>query len=123
MQYATLRMVPPLSALGFRKARIPPRIFKRIKDNIQSAIDNIRYLRTEAYLDSIFSPPSFEPLLYTLAFEKEILQQMKGLHESFARGTKLQPTSVYGVRFYRNGSSMAMHVEPVSCYKTTLLTI
>ena len=33
------------------------------------------------------------------------------MHEEWAGGMKLKPTSAYGVRLYQNGSSLVMHYD------------
>ena len=35
------------------------------------------------------------------------------MHEEWAGGIKLKPTSAYGVRLYQNGSSLVMHHDKV----------
>ena len=44
----------------------------------------------------------------------EIHRELKPLHEAWAGGIKLVPTSAYGVRFYQNGSSLVMHYDKVT---------
>lgn len=41
---------------------------------------------------------------------------LTGLHEEWAGGIKLRPTSVYGLRLYQNGSSLVMHYDRVSVH-------
>ena len=39
-----------------------------------------------------------------------VLDQLKPLHEAWA-GVELEPTSVYGVRLYRDGATLADHLD------------
>lgn len=43
----------------------------------------------------------------------EVINQLKPLHEAWAGGIKLRPTSAYGVRLYGNGSTIVMHNDKV----------
>ena len=38
------------------------------------------------------------------------------MHEEWAGGMKLKPTSAYGVRLYQNGSSLVMHYDKAILY-------
>ena len=40
--------------------------------------------------------------------------EMRSLHEAWAGGMRLQPSSMYGIRANRNGSSLYMHYDKVS---------
>lgn len=49
------------------------------------------------------------------SMEVEIMDELQSLHEQWAGGIKLRPTSAYGVRLYQNGSSLMMHHDKVLC--------
>ena len=44
------------------------------------------------------------------------MNDLLSLHEQWAGGIKLRPTSAYGVRLYQNGSSLMMHHDKVNIY-------
>ena len=46
--------------------------------------------------------------------ENKIMDELQSLHEQWAGGIKLRPTSAYGVRMYQNGSSLVMHHDKVA---------
>ena len=43
----------------------------------------------------------------------EVIDDLLDLHEKWAGGIKLVPTSAYGVRLYQNSSSLIMHHDKV----------
>lgn len=63
--------------------------------------------------DSIYGP--YNPKFVELGdLAEEVIKEMRPYHEQWG-GMKLRATSAYGVRLYRNGSSMVMHNDKVLC--------
>ena len=61
----------------------------------------------------------FNTTLGALAWEA--IADLKEMHEEWAGGMKLRPTSAYGVRLYQNGSSLVMHNDRVCASTTSIL--
>ena len=97
--------------------------------------DDFDALPSEGKIDVIYTNPGLEPKFVNIgkvsAYEKinimvnndlsifcfkvawETINALKPLHEAWAGGIELVPTSAYGVRFYQNGSSLVMHHDRV----------
>ena len=59
-------------------------------------------------------PSSLQPKFVNIGnVANEVHKELLPLHEAWAGGMKLVPTSAYGVRFYQNGSSLVMHYDKV----------
>lgn len=72
-------------------------------------------LRSEGNIDVIHHPLGSDPKFVDLgALAWDAIVQLKDLHEQWAGGMALRPTSAYGVRLYQNGSSLVMHNDRVS---------
>ena len=63
--------------------------------------------------------PDFLPLG---RFGDELLGRLQPLHESWA-GTSLVPTAVYGLRIFRRGQRMAMHVDRISTHAVSSMLV
>lgn len=48
-------------------------------------------------------------------FNERIHEQLRGMHEKWA-GTKLEKTSAFGSRVYRNGNVLKKHVDRVASH-------
>lgn len=112
MQYIMQRMATPFTEKGFLLTKFPETLFQKIKKTIQPSVDHFETVPSEKYVDVIYNPPGNEAKMHHLGpLASEIQSAMLPLHEAWAGGIKLRPTSIYGVRFYQNGSSLTMHVD------------
>jgi hypothetical protein len=122
MQFIMMRRVPSFTENGFLKTRVPPKLFKKIKDAFNAGMVNFDKMNRESFVDVIYNPPGFEPkMLHLGALAKEVQSTLLPLHEAWAGGIQLQPTSIYGVRIYQNGSSLVMHVDKVHSNQSGIL--
>ena len=107
--YYTGRFLPPFTDVGFQVVQTPPHVHAKLKAAVDKAVAQWDSLPFEQGVsDSIyaFESPKFV-FLHDLAWE--VIREMLPLHEAWAGGIKLRPTSAYGVRLYQNGSTIVMH--------------
>jgi len=115
MQYVQSRMLPRFTEHGYDVIDTPKHIQAKLKAMIDRAVKDFDNLPIEAGEGSIYGP--FKPKFVELgALRLEVLEELKELHEMWAGGIELIPTSAYGVRLYRNGSSMVMHNDKTTTH-------
>jgi len=108
MQFVQGYMLPRFTEQGFDVVRVPPSIHAKLKKAVDEGIAQWDNLREEQQVaDSIYGP--YNPKFVDLGpLAQEVIKEMRVLHEQWS-GLQLRATSAYGVRLYRNGSSMVMH--------------
>jgi hypothetical protein len=112
MQFTAGRMVPRFTPTGFKIIQTPPEVQAMLKNALDDALLDWEAIPEEEQFDVLYTPlPSkFIEIPEVLAKVQKILHP---LHEEWVGGIKLKPTSIYGIRANRNGSSLAMHVDQV----------
>lgn len=111
MQFTQSRLVPRFTEKGFELIQTPPAIHAKLKAALDRALLNWDQIRTEPKIDAVYTPlPSKFVDLHGM--EREVLRELKPLHEAWS-GLELEGTSAYGIRLYRNGSSLVMHYDKV----------
>jgi hypothetical protein len=111
MQYTQSRMVPRFTEKGFKLIQTPPAIQAKLKAALDKGLENFDAIRNEQQIDAVYTPiPS--KFIELGATRWEVLNELKPLHEEWS-GVELMPTSAYGLRLYRNGSSLVMHYDKV----------
>jgi hypothetical protein len=112
MQFTAARMVPRFTPMGFKVIQTPPEIQAMLKKVVDDALLDWDNVREESRIDVLYTPtPSkFIDVPRITAQVHKILQP---LHEEWVGGMKLKPTSIYGIRANRNGSSLIMHYDKV----------
>lgn len=113
MQYVTARLVPNFTELGFKIIQTPEHIQAKLHRAVMDGVAQWDDLPFELGVeDSIYAdePPKF---VHLRGLDREVLQELQALHEDWAGGIKLKPSSAYGVRLYQNGSTIVMHNDKV----------
>lgn len=115
LQFTQAQLVPKFTETGFDLVRTPDHIQARLLDAVRDALENIDNVPYEEGVEAIYGPypPKFVDIT-EVAWE--VIHGLTELHEQWAGGIKLKPTSAYGVRFYQNGSSLVMHHDKVSTF-------
>ena len=114
MQYTQSRMVPHFTERGFDVIQIPTSIYKKLLDAVLPQLENFDDLPEEHEVEAIYHTPGLQPKFVNIGnVANEVHKELLPLHEAWAGGMKLVPTSAYGVRFYQNGSSLVMHYDKV----------
>jgi hypothetical protein len=116
MQFVQGRLLPRYTSSGFQVTSIPSNIANQLYESVDYAVKNWNSTPSEGDVEGVYtiSPgmnPKFIPLPDTVRIS--ILKQMLPYHEEWS-GFRLEPTSIYGIRVYQNGSSLVMHVDKVS---------
>jgi len=100
------RYVPLVSAAGFSLRPTPQPAHQLLKALWDVDGANVQPEGSDpAYLSA--GDPDFLPMG---KFGDELLEKLHGLHEAWA-GTSLTPTNAYGLRVFRRGQKLDMHVE------------
>jgi len=115
MQFTSSRMVPRFTEQGFDVIQTPAHVQEKLKKAFDQALLDWDNIRNEAIIDVLYTPiPS--KFINLLGLDREIHQDLLPLHEEWAGGMKLIPTSVYGIRANRNGSSLVMHYDKIETH-------
>ncbi|RYG64376.1 hypothetical protein EON64_14120 [archaeon] len=118
MQYTQSRMVPRFTALGFELIDTPPSVQAKLKAALDRAVLNFDSLPDEPRIDALYTPiPS--KFVFLNGIDRQIHEELRPLHEEWS-GLQLVPTSAYGLRLNRNGSSLVMHYDKVRMYSPVL---
>lgn len=114
MQYTQGRMVPTFTAQGFDVIQTPHSVHEKLLNAVNKNLDNWDGMRQEHDVDCIYHPEGMSPKFADIGrIAREVHEELLPLHEAWAGGIKLRPTSAYGVRLYQNGSSLVMHHDKV----------
>lgn len=113
LQHTQARVMPTFTPLGFEVVSTPSEVHALLKEAIEKAVANWDSIRTERNIDVIYHPDGSEPKFIDIgSLSHKVHEMMLPYHEEWG-GMKLIPTSAYGLRLYRNGSSLVMHVDKV----------
>lgn len=112
MQFVMGRRVPTFTENGFELITLPSSIFDKVQKEFKDKIKNLDNLPEEREIDAVYTAPNKpSKMMYLGKIMQELHQELKPLHEAWAGGIELMPTSIYGIRIYQNGSSLLMHVD------------
>lgn len=112
MQFTEGWMVPRFTPMGFKLINTPPSLQARLKAALDKALEDFDAIPDEPQIDALYTPiPSKFVRLNGL--EREVHRELLPLHEQWS-GLQLRPSSIYGLRLNRNGSSLVMHYDKVS---------
>lgn len=109
LQYVQGRYVKSFTPLGFQLVETPKHVHEKLAKEVNKGLENWDNLRSEGHIHVIHGPDSkFVDMMPTL---REVHHDLLEMHEKWAGGIKLKPTSIYGVRLYENGSTLEMHLD------------
>ena len=102
------KRVPTFTPKGFERRRMPDDVYKYLLD-VAKTTNRVREDKNNIFRRTSSGLP---PYLLPIPQEKKnwIHQSLKSELEKWS-GIKLKPTSAYGPREYRRGSSLRMHVD------------
>ena len=114
LQFTQSRLVPSFTEVGFEVVQTPPEVNAKLLAAMRFSPENFDNLASEGKIDVIYSPQHAEPKFIPL-FQAgyNAMLELQSIHEEWAGGIKLVPTSAYGVRLYQNQSSLVMHYDRV----------
>lgn len=110
LQFIQGQMVYTFTPIGFKLIQMPDEVFKPLHAAMLEGLKNWDNLRTEGKIPVIHGPDS--KMHDVPALLRDAQKILLPLHEEWS-GMKLKPTSIYGIRMYRNGSSLSMHNDKV----------
>jgi hypothetical protein len=99
-------VVPRMSSTGFTVRPIPPTVLERLA----AALIHRRETAVSEGPVSEYFPAGAPDLIDIAPLGHEILLELQPWHEQWA-GMALEPVAAYGVRSYRSGQRIAMHVD------------
>lgn len=99
-------VVPRVTQTGFTVRAIPPSVHERLA----AALAERRELAVTEGPVSEYFPAGAPDMIDIGPLGHEILLELQPWHEEWA-GVALEPVSAYGVRSYRSGQQIAMHVD------------
>lgn len=114
LQFTQQRMVPRFTQTGFKVLDIPKPQYEKLMEPVRKALEDYDSIGSEGDIDVIYTKDNLKPKFINLKkVADEVHAELTSLHEEWAGGIKLRPTSAYGVRLYQNGSSLVMHYDKV----------
>lgn len=109
MQYIQARYVRSFTEDGFAVISTPKHLHEKMKAMIDDAVQHWDDLPYETGVESSIYAPNPPKMVWMGEMAREVHEELLPLHEAWAGGIKLRPTSAYGVRLYQNASTIVMH--------------
>lgn len=112
MQFTSSLMVPHFTETGFELRQTPPEVQALLKAELDKGLENWDSVRNERQIDALYTPiPS--KFIDVGKISRTVQDALQSVHEEWVGGMELVPTSIYGIRANRNGSSLVMHYDKV----------
>ena len=112
MQFTQGRLVPKFTTHGFEVIQTPKSTSDKLNAFVVDELSRYETLPTEYNINAIYGKN--KPLFASVGeMASDVLIDLQSIHEEWAGGIKLRGTSAYGVRLYKNGSSLVMHYDKV----------
>lgn len=109
MQFVQGRLVKKFTEVGFEVVQTPHDVQARLKVAVDAAVARWDSLPYEHGVDESIYGTESPKFVHMMDLNSQVIHELIPLHEEWAGGMKLRPTSAYGVRLYQNGSTMVMH--------------
>lgn len=122
----TIPYIPKFTKEGFLKTKIPEHLYLDIleareealkKNNISVEAHEAGVLNCQTVLENdedqsmLYGVPRTQMIELTDSVSEKIFKTLGPLAEEWTNGLRLQPTSVYGIRRYRNRSALISHCD------------
>jgi prolyl 4-hydroxylase len=117
--------LPRLTALGFEVKRVPENVFNTIKEAYNSLKDSPRDEHAgSGFIENASGSAATEIMSLDRFPEvrESILQGLLSSHEAWA-DVDLTPIACYGIRSYKNGSTLKMHKDKVETHHISCIII
>lgn len=119
VQFAQSYISPKFTKQGFELSRLPKSVYDKLIYAANMAVENWENLEIEEGVDDSIYNSNINYLAPKMFEDNELFNEIHmdllPLHENWAK-MRLFPTSIYGIRFYRNRSSLVMHADKVYKY-------
>lgn len=104
-------LTPNFTSTGFKVVRAPVALHQKLHASLMQGLPNAPKELLSSFDNKLLHPrPSF---VHQENLNNEVLTSLKPLHEEWS-GVLLQPVKAYGLRVYRNGSTLQMHHDKVN---------
>eukprot|EP00968_Pinguiococcus_pyrenoidosus_P012385 scaffold1087_cov198-Pinguiococcus_pyrenoidosus.AAC.12 len=108
------RIMPSFTEVGFRKTRAPDDVFQRLNDSYYKGLEALQKVeddksRNKELLRGV-SPENAPWFIRQQRLNDQVMSECKPLLEEWS-GVDLVEGQAYGVRAYRNGSTLINHVD------------
>merc|ERR1712080_266500 len=115
-------LVPNITEEGFLKTAIPKDLLKAIKDDMDEAAAVPEACPGSAHLNCRSSAPGeMVQMLEAGAEVKEMMEEvLRPMAEEWA-GIELVMSRIYGVRRYRRGATLALHLDRLSTHVVSII--
>ena len=108
------RLMPSFTPMGFKKMRAPEHLYHKLRDAYDEGLENLdERERPESFSHKpgATTPKSLLPnFIGTHDVNNAVMDELRPLHEEWA-GVKLRNGQSYGIRVYKNGSTLVNHVD------------
>ena len=111
MFLAQARLMHNFTVPQWEVVQAPPEIYAKLLKNVRDHLANPRREREDdATAHSGVEGPNEPDFIDQERLNYEVLDALKPLHEAWCQ-CELEPTSVYGVRLYREGATLVDHLD------------
>jgi len=132
-----VNLIPALTESGFTKVKIPPRLYSKILQMRDKSLESgdIEYEIGDTGIQNgpvVIENASLQKSKYIVVnrtqmiqvskeVRKDIFETLGPLAEDWAGGLKLKPTSIYGIRRYRNRSTLLTHTDKAETHVISVI--
>lgn len=123
MQFMQARILPAFTSRGFDVVKAPPALHAALRDTLHKGLapeaNGGAGPQLEAgMLNGIYNTQGERPYFVPIPddLDKRMRAELLPIHEEWAGGVELVATSVYGMRAYRNQSSLSFHNDKVNTH-------
>ena len=109
-EFSSIKELPRLTKTGWELKMVPPKVFNIVED----IWDKLQLDTPQDEGIDIIKSKLF-PLTNFPKESQKILDLLKPIYEEWC-GQYLIPYMIYGVREYKNGSTLPIHTDPLSSY-------
>jgi prolyl 4-hydroxylase len=123
--FNTLRDIPILSPLGFQKMPIPEALFNKIQ-NAYTLLKSAEKEEVFEGRDKFITNSGDQPPVYLMpmdlypALRDEILADFGDILQAWVK-VPIQPLFLYGIRSYRHGSALSLHVDRIMTHHVSAI--
>mmetsp|Transcript_5366 Transcript_5366/g.10179 ORF Transcript_5366/g.10179 Transcript_5366/m.10179 type:complete len:390 (-) Transcript_5366:138-1307(-) len=107
-------LLPSFTPVGFKKMKAPEHLFKKLQAQYEAGLEKLQQRESAesfSHKPGSTTPkellPNFIPMHQ---LNRQVMEELRPLHEEWS-GVKLRNGQAYGVRVYKNGSTLVNHVD------------
>jgi len=118
MQFMQARILPTFTPRGFDVVKAPSGLHAALRDVLHTGLSVEDPPLEQGMLNGIYNTASLRPYFVPIPedLDRRMRAELLPIHEEWAGGIDLVATSVYGMRAYRNQSSLSFHNDKVNTH-------